>query len=162
MTLLKHDQTQPPQWVRLLSWPLAIYIVFVFLSNEQYKLTGDPAAIWLFTTITDWLSLEGYEKPFRLLTAAGEIVSSFLLLLPRTRGYGALIALGIMSGAISILAFSPVGVDPAKDGGQLFKMTCTTWLCAMVLTHLYRDQFTSLNTQIPLVQPASELFHEPS
>src|SRR4051812_37353928 len=116
--------------LRLLTWPAAVYIAGILLWYEQYKLTGNSGSVWLFTVITDWLFLDGYEKPFRLAVATAEIVASVLVVLPITRLYGALLALGIMSGAIFFHVVSPLGIDPYKDGGALFREACTVWLCA--------------------------------
>jgi hypothetical protein len=116
--------------LRLLTWPAALYIAGVLLWYEQYKLTGNPGSVWLFTVISDWLFLDGYEKPFRLAVATAEIVASVLVLLPASRMYGALLALAIMSGAIFFHVVSPLGIDPYGDGGALFKEACTVWLCA--------------------------------
>ena len=53
-----------------------------------------------------------------------------LVLIPRTRVFGAAFALGIMSGAIFFHLFTPLGVDPYDDGAELFKEACFTWAMA--------------------------------
>lgn len=127
---------------RLLTWPAAIYIAGIFLWYEQYKLTGNQGSVDLFTTITDWLYLDGYEKPFRLSVAIAEIIASVLVVLPRTRMYGALLSLGIISGAIFFHVVSPLGIDPYQDGGTLFKEACAVWLCAGFILLSYRAELT--------------------
>ena len=85
---------------RLLTWPAAFYIAGILLWYEQYKLTGNPGSVWLFTVLSDWLHIHGYEKPFRLFVASMEIAASLLVLVPYSRMWGAALALGVMSGAI--------------------------------------------------------------
>lgn len=126
--------------LRLLTWPAALYIAGVLLWYEQYKLTGNPGSVWLFTVITDWLFLDGHEKPFRLFVATMEIAASVLVVLPWTRLYGAALALGVMSGAIFFHVVSPLGVDPYKDGGALFKEAISVWLCAVFILLSYRHE----------------------
>src|SRR3954453_10351551 len=93
---------------RLLTWPAAFYIAGILLWYEQYKLTGNPGSVWLFTVLSDWLFIHGYEKPFRLSVASAEIIASLLVLVPLTRVYGAALAFCIMSGAIFFHTLSPL------------------------------------------------------
>lgn len=125
------------QW---LTWPLAILIAGILLWYEQYKLTGNQGSVWLFTVLSDWLFIHGYEKPFRWAVGLAEITASLLVLLPPTRVWGALLALGIMSGAIFFHVVSPLGIDPYHDGGTLFKQACTVWLAAAAILLLRREE----------------------
>jgi hypothetical protein len=125
---------------RLLTWPAAFYIAGILLWYEQYKLTGNPGSVWLFTVLSDWLHISGYEKPFRLFVASMEIAASVLVVIPWTRMWGAALALGVMSGAIFFHVVSPLGIDPYHDGGALFKEACTVWLCAVFILLSYRTE----------------------
>lgn len=84
----------------------------------------------MFTVLSDWLHIHGYEKPFRLFVASMEIVASILVIIPWSRMWGAALAPGVMTGAIFFHLVSPLGIDPYNDGGALFKEACTVWLCA--------------------------------
>lgn len=123
---------------RLLTWPAALYIAFIFLWYEQFKLTGNQGSVDLFTTITDWLYLDGYEKPFRLGVATAEIIASVLVVIPATRMYGALLSFGIISGAIFFHVASPLGIDPYGDGGTLFKEACAVWVSSAFILAYHR------------------------
>jgi uncharacterized membrane protein YphA (DoxX/SURF4 family) len=125
---------------RLLTWPAALYIASILLWYEQYKLTGNPGSVWLFTVLSDWLFIPGYEKPFRLFVASMEIAASVLVVIPYTRMWGAAFAIGVMSGAIFFHLASPLGIDPYNDGGALFKEACTVWLCAAFILLSYRHE----------------------
>jgi hypothetical protein len=131
---------------RLLTWPAAFYIAGILLWYEQYKLTGNEGSVWLFTVLSDWLHIHGYEKPFRLFVASMEIAASILVVLPWTRMWGAGLALGVMSGAIFFHVVSPLGIDPYHDGGALFKEACTVWLCAAFILLSYRDELVAVLT----------------
>ena len=135
---------------RLLSWPAALYIAGILPWYEQYKLTGNPGSVWLFMVLSDWLFLDGYEKPFRLVVASVEIAASVLVLIPRTRMFGAGFALGIMSGAIFFHIASPLGIDPHKDGGALFKEACTIWLSAAFILLADRDEAKAILRRVRL------------
>ena len=138
---------------RFLTWPAALFIAGILLWYEQYKLTGNPGSVELFTTISDWLYLGGYEKPFRLSVAIAEIIASVLVVIPFTRMFGALFALGIMSGAIFFHVVSPLGIDPYNDGGQLFKQACMVWLCSLFILVSYRAEGVATLRQFGLLPP---------
>ena len=120
-----------------LAWALAAWIAFIFVWYLQFKFTGHPGSVDLFTTLTDWLGFHGHEKAMRIGTGTAELIAAILLFGRPLQALGALLALGIMSGAIFFHLVSPLGVDPYGDGGVLFKeasawgpsrwSTPTTW-----------------------------------
>lgn len=130
--------------LKLLTWPAALVCAGILLWYEQYKLTGNPGSVWLFTVLSDWLGIHGYEKPFRLGVATAEIVGSILVVLPWTRLYGAALCLGIMTGAIFFHTVSPLGIDPYHDGGKLFTEACEVWLCSAFIMFAYRREGIAL------------------
>ena len=124
---------------RLLSWAAALWIAYEFLWYEQYKLAG-PTLV--FERLSAWSGIA--EPPFRLFVAAMEIAAALLVLPPRSRPLGGLFAMGIMSGAILFHLFTPLGVDPYGDGGQLFKEACFTWTMGALLALLHRAELLAL------------------
>ena len=135
--------------LKLLTWPAALFIAGILLWYEQYKLTGNPGSVWLFTVLSDWLFIHGYEKPFRLAVASMEIAASLLVLVPYTRVWGAALALGVMSGAIFFHTVSPLGIDPYHDGGTLFKQACAVWLSAAFILFAYRVEVRAILARLP-------------
>lgn len=133
---------------KLLTWPAALFIAGILLWYEQYKLPGHPGSVHLFTVLSDWLFIPGYEKPFRLSVATAEIIASLLVLLPATRLLGALGALALMSGANFFHVVSPLGIDPYGDGGQLFKEACAIWLSAVYIIWAYRAELRAWLTRL--------------
>lgn len=125
-------------------WTAAAYIAFIFLWYEQYKLVGHPGSVALFTTLTDWAGVPGYEKVMRLGVAICEIIASVLILFPVTQGLGAIAALMLMTGAIFFHIVTPLGVDPYGDGGLLFKEACSVWTCSWLVIWWRRDQIAAL------------------
>jgi hypothetical protein len=130
--------TRPTRLQLLATWPAALFIAGILLWYEQFKLTGNPGSVWLFTVLTDWLFLAGHEKAMRLGVAAAEIVASVLVVIPATRKWGAVFALGIMSGAIFFHVVSPLGIDPYQDGGRLFTEACLVWLASAFILFVHR------------------------
>lgn len=139
---------------KAITWLLVIYICFVFIQSLFFKFAGSEETVIIFSTIGSWMSGVGFLKPIAgvftshggYLVGAVELVASILLLIPRTRVWGALIGLVVISGAIFFHLFTPLGVvrvvDAAgnTDGGILFFMACGVWLSCLVLVFLGRRQ----------------------
>jgi hypothetical protein len=130
--------------VDLLPWPFALFIAYIYVWYLQYKFTGHPGSVDLFTTLTDWLGFHGYEKVMRIGTGSTELVASILLIIPATQVLGAALSLCIITGAIFFHLVSPLGVDPYGDGGTLFKEACAVWVSSAVILVIRRRQAVEL------------------
>lgn len=132
----------------LATYPLAAWIAYVFVWYLQYKFTGNPGSMALFTTLTDWLGFHGHEQIMRIGTGSFELAASIILFIPRMMPIGAVMALGTMSGAIFFHLVSPLGIDPYNDGGYLFKEACATWLAAVTILVLRRREAIAMLRRI--------------
>ncbi|MBX9698967.1 MAG: DoxX family protein [Acetobacteraceae bacterium] len=130
---------RPHRVLQLAAWAAALWIAYEFLWYEQYKLAG-PTLV--FDILSQWSGIP--ETPFRLFVAAMEIIAAILVLVPRTQAFGALFALGIMTGAIGFHLFTPLGIDPYGDGGVLFKEACFTWAMAALVVVIRRAELLAL------------------
>jgi hypothetical protein len=119
---------------------LSAWIAFIFVWYLQFKFTGNDGSTWLFTVLTDWLGVHGYEKVMRIGTGSAELLAAILLFDRALQFVGAALALGIMTGAIFFHLVSPLGVDPYGDGGVLFYQACSVWLAAAVILGLRRNE----------------------
>lgn len=135
-------------------WLGALYMAFIFLWYEQYKLFGAEGSVDLFTTLTDWLGFHGQEKVMRIGVGSCEIVASLFLLTPAVQGLGAIGALFLMSGAMFFHLASPLGTDPYGDGGILFKEACSVWTTAWVVLFWQRAQVANIARRFGLPVPA--------
>jgi uncharacterized membrane protein YphA (DoxX/SURF4 family) len=142
--------------LRLAVWAAAIWIAYEFLWYEQYKLTGNQGSIdGVFQPLADWFGIPAHEKPIRLGVAILEIIASVLVLIPRTRIFGAGLALGLMSGAIFFHTIGPIGIDPYGDGGGLFKEACFTWTMAALILVVRRAEVLALLGRFGLPRPSA-------
>ncbi len=137
-------QTGSDRMLKWLSWLPALYAAYILLWYEQYKLTAAEGSVMLFTILSDWLHISGHEQPFRLGVATMEIIAAVLLLNWPSRMFGALLTLGIMSGAIFFHVASPLGIDPYNDGAQLFREALWTWASAAAILAIYRRELAAL------------------
>jgi hypothetical protein len=135
-------------------WVGAVYVAFIFLWYEQYKLTGAEGSTDLFTTLTDWLGFHGHEKFMRIGVASCEIIASIFILIPAVQGLGAIGGIMLMTGAMFFHLVTPLGTDPYGDGGILFKEACSVWTTSWVVLFWQRDQVASLARRFGLPVPA--------
>src|SRR5438477_2490763 len=85
-------------------WVLQIAAAGMFLMVGFLKLSGNAQLVGLFEAI-------GLGQWFRYLTGTLEVAGAILLLIPRTSGLGALILVGVMSGAVMTHLFI-IGGNP--------------------------------------------------
>ncbi|MEQ8954628.1 MAG: hypothetical protein RL120_10885 [Gammaproteobacteria bacterium] len=133
---------------------LAVFIAFVFLQSLAFKFTGSEETVIIFSTIGQWMAdiglpggfADGFAQYGGVAVGIGELLASMLVLVPRTRLWGAILGWFVMSGAIFFHLFTPLGVvrvvDAAgnTDGGILFMMACGVWLSSLGLIYLNRHK----------------------
>ncbi len=78
----------------LVSWICQIIVAGVLGMTIWFKFTAAPESVWIFEEI-------GVEPAGRLFTGVAEAVAVVLILIPRTAIFGALLAFGLMIGAIA-------------------------------------------------------------
>jgi len=81
------------KFVNVMLWVLQIAAAGMFLMVGFLKLSGNAQLVGLFEAI-------GLGQWFRYLTGTLEVAGAFLLLIPRTSGFGALMLAGVMIGAV--------------------------------------------------------------
>lgn len=116
-------------------WILRMLAALIMLQTLYFKFTGHEQSVQLFTAL-------GMEPWGRIGTGIFELIASILILYPRTTGYGALLGLGLMSGAI-FFHLTKLGLDFGGDY-VLFMYAVITFLCCLILAIYYRQQVFQL------------------
>ena len=137
---------------RIALWALSLYIAFVFVQSLFFKFVDAPETIHIFGTLDGWAAsfgLQGIFAPGGIFSAkvigSAELVASIILLAglllakPLVHAAGALLAMGIISGAIVFHLFTPLGINVQGDGGILFFMAGGVWVSAAILVVLHKD-----------------------
>lgn len=104
----------------------------IMLQTLYFKFTGQPESVYIFSTL-------GVEPWGRIVTGTAELIASALLLIPSTVALGAVMGIGIMSGAI-ISHLGILGIEVQDDGGQLFIYGLVVMFCCITLLVLYSQQ----------------------
>ena len=127
---------QKTQWQTILSWVLRIAAALIFLQTLYFKFTGAPESVYIFQTM-------GAEPWGRYASGAVELVAAILLLAPRTAWMGAALGLGVISGAI-LSHLTKLGIDVQGDGGTLFYLALTVFVCCAGTLWLHRKEIWRL------------------
>lgn len=91
----------------LFIWALRLVAAIIMIQTLYFKFTAHPQSVALFTKI-------GLEPYGRLGIGVLELVASVLLLIPRTTSIGALLSVGLMSGAL-MFHLTTLGIEVDGD-----------------------------------------------
>jgi hypothetical protein len=97
----------------------------------------------IFATIAERSGIALFEPLIRMATGAAELLAALLLVLPKTRVFGALAAVGIIGGAIMFhlspwLGINVVAAPGADPGPALFFAAVVSFLVAVIVLILAR------------------------
>ncbi len=110
-------------------WILRLLAAVILLQTLYFKFTAHPQSVHLFTLL-------GMEPWGRIGTGVLELIASILILYPRTTGYGAVLGLGLMAGA---LFFHLTKLGIVFDGDAvLFTYALIVFISCAILTFFYR------------------------
>lgn len=123
------DLTKPK---RALSWFCQIVSAVILGQTLFFKFTAHPDSVLLFETL-------GAEPWGRIGSGIAEALAVVLLLVPRTAAVGALLALGVMGGAIGS-HLTKLGIEFNGDGGSLFALAVVTFVASAVVVLVRRRE----------------------
>ena len=112
-------------------WGLRLVLVAILGLAVPAKFTADPGVVAVFTQLD--------AEPFgRLATGIFESVAVVLLLVPGLTVFGALLAAGLMSGAL-LAHLTTLGIAPGGDA-SMFSLAAAAFLAAAVLVWCRRRE----------------------
>lgn len=111
-----------------LSWVLQLSVAVILLQTLYFKFTGAEESVYIFSTL-------GMEPWGRYLSGVAELVASALLLIPGFAPFGALLSLGVISGAI-MSHLTVLGIEVRGDGGLLFALAVIVFVCSLAIVAL--------------------------
>lgn len=120
----------------IFSWVLRIIAVLIMLQTLYFKFTGAEESIYIFTQMQ-------IEPWGRIATGVAELIASMMLLYRPTIAIGALMGVGIMSGAL-LSHIAVLGIEVKEDGGQLFIYALLVWISCIILLWMNRQQIEVL------------------
>lgn len=117
-------------------WIIRLIAAIILIQTLFFKFSAADESVYIFSKL-------GMEPYGRIGSGIVELVAAITILWPKTSSYGALIGLGVMSGAI-ISHLTRLGIVVQNDGGQLFMLACVVWLCCIALIWFQRQQIIGL------------------
>lgn len=121
--------------MRLLYIAARLIAAIIMLQTLYFKFTASPESVYIFTAV-------GMEPWGRIGVGVAEAVASALLFFTPTAWLGAVMALGLMAGAVG-MHFTVLGIEVQGDGGYLFFLALAVALCAAFV--LWIDQQKVMN-----------------
>ncbi len=116
----------------ILSWAARLIAAAIMLQTLYFKFTANPESVEIFSTV-------GMEPWGRIGVGVLELVASVLLLINATVWIGALLAAGLMVGAIG-MHVTLLGIEVRGDGGYLFFLALVVLVCSVFLVILNRTR----------------------
>ncbi|MDW8849390.1 DoxX family protein [Flavobacterium sp. MMLR14_040] len=114
-------------------WFLRIVASSILLQTLFFKFSGAEESVYIFSKL-------GMEPYGRIGSGIVELIAATLILIPKTTWMGALLACGIMTGAILSHLFI-LGIAVENDGGLLFVLALIVLLSCIELINLSRNNF---------------------
>lgn len=123
---------KPCKLHQTVSWIFQLIAAVILAQTLFFKFTGAEESKFIFTQL-------GIEPWGRIATGMFELVAVALLLTPRLAVFGALLAQGLMAGAI-LSHLTRLGLVVKDDGGLLFGLAVTVFGAASIIVWLRRFQ----------------------
>jgi uncharacterized membrane protein YphA (DoxX/SURF4 family) len=108
---------------RIILWIARGVAALIMLQTLYFKFSASAESVYIFETV-------GMEPWGRIGVGVFELVASILILIPALSWFGAVIALGLMLGAIG-MHLTILGIEVQGDGGYLFFLAIAVSVCAI-------------------------------
>ena len=115
---------------QILVWTLQLAVAGILLQTLFFKFTAAEESVYIFRTL-------GVEPWGRIGTGIVELIASLLLLTAATAPFGAMLTMGLMTGAIASHLLI-LGVAVKGDGGLLFGLALTAFTGSAIVLFIRR------------------------
>lgn len=115
---------------------LRVVAAGIMLQTLFYKFSGSAESVYIFTKV-------GMEPWGRIGVGIGELLAAGLLLYRRYAWLGALLAVGLMFGAI-VLHLTLLGIEVMGDGGYLFFLALMVFVSSIIVLVMERMQLLNM------------------
>ena len=132
---------------QIISWILRLVIVVILGQTLFYKFTDHPETVELFAKLD--MGAFGYR-----LIGFLELIACILLLIPSSVAWGALLAWGLMSGAL-MAHITKIGFE--GEMGVLAGMAAIAWIFSILIMYIHRAKLPVMGTLFKSDRSKSEL-----
>jgi uncharacterized membrane protein YphA (DoxX/SURF4 family) len=117
---------------KIISWALQIIVALILFQTLFFKFTGAEESKYIFSTL-------GLEPYGRIGSGIAELIAVILLLIPATVTLGAILSVGVISGAI-FSHLTKLGIVVQDDGGLLFALALSVFVGSLGILAIRRRQ----------------------
>jgi uncharacterized membrane protein YphA (DoxX/SURF4 family) len=114
------------------SWILQLIAAAILFQTLFFKFTGAEESRYIFSKL-------GLEPWGRIASGIAELVAVVLLLIPKASSIGALLSLGVISGAI-VSHLTKLGIVVKNDSGLLFILAVVVFICSAGILAMRRRE----------------------
>ena len=134
--------------LNITSWVLRAVAAVILLQTLFFKFTGARESVYIFSTL-------GLEPWGRIGSGVAELIAAVLMLWPGSVVLGAMLSLGVITGAIvSHLTKLGIALPAVGDRGELFALAVTVFLCSAAVLIIHRRDVVPQLARIGIVVPA--------
>ena len=126
--------------MKYLSLILRFLVAIILLQTLYFKFTANPESVYIFETV-------GLEPIGRIGIGIIELIAAILIVLPSTKIYGAILSLGIISGAI-LMHLTQLGIEVRGDGGYLFFLAVAVFIASLIAIIIHRKEIPIIGRKL--------------
>jgi uncharacterized membrane protein YphA (DoxX/SURF4 family) len=122
-------------------WALQVITAIILLQTLYFKFSAQPESIYIFSKL-------GVEPWGRIGSGIIELFAGIFLLIPRTAWLGALMAAGVMVGAI-FSHLTVLGIEVQGDHGELFVLALIVFTCSLIILFMRKKEIPVVKNYLP-------------
>lgn len=120
----------------IIMWLIKLVPAIVLIQTLFFKFTASPESVYIFSTL-------GMEPWGRILSGIFELLAAVCLIIPAFNVYGAILASGVMAGAI-VSHITVLGIEVMGDGGLLFILALVVLIFSLLIIYIERKKLREL------------------
>lgn len=125
---------------QIVSWTLQLIVAAILFQTLFFKFTGAQESVYIFTKL-------GLEPWGRIGSGVVELIAAILLLIPSTVAIGAILSIGVISGAV-MSHLTTLGIVVHSDGGLLFALALIVLVASSIVLFIRRKQIPFIGARL--------------
>jgi uncharacterized membrane protein YphA (DoxX/SURF4 family) len=122
-------------------WALQVITAIIRHQTLYFKFSAQPESVYIFSKL-------GVEPWGRIGSGVVELFAGIFLLIPRTAWLGALMAAGVMVGAI-FSHLTVLGIEVQGDHGELFILALIVFTCSLTILFMRKKEIPVVKNYFP-------------
>ncbi len=129
---------------KYISLALQITIAVIYVQTLYFKFSAHPDSVFIFSSL-------GIEPYGRIGLGILELLTAVLILIPKTKIYGGILSLGIISGAV-FSHLGPLGIEILGDGGKVFYLALIVLVASLIFLILNFQKIIELKNKFTKIK----------